>query len=119
MDKSNFYVGLKNDTDIRRNILESSKGIVNCLQNFHKFENIRQKKLAEILKLRSLIREIQSLSLQFKKGMPSLTEEPVPRPKVAKVRQTRVVEQQQASDDMEKLESDLSKIEAKLRSLMQ
>ncbi|MBI2652247.1 hypothetical protein HYX00_02170, partial [Candidatus Woesearchaeota archaeon] len=52
-----YFVHIKEPNEIRRNILETLKDIVEVLQRFEKFKHTRHEKLEKIQKLRGLLKD--------------------------------------------------------------
>ena len=60
-EKSMFFVELREPNEVRRNILESLKEIVENLQRFEKFKDMRADKLAHIEKLSKIVKDINKM----------------------------------------------------------
>ena len=129
-NNEHFFVELKEPSEVRRNILESLKQILEILQRFEKFKRIRQEKLQGIHKVRILLRDANKLlgTLRLKLPQTNLRativkenkkkhkddhkkkkEKPV-EVKVEKAPKKEITE-------LEKLESELGAIENKLKGL--
>lgn len=125
MDKNKeniFFVEVHEPAEIRRNILETLKEIVENLQRFEKFKEIRKDKLEQIAKLGRIIREINKLIPQLKTGLPEIkvrAAKPehirVPKKKAESKSEEEVKER--PISEMQKLEAELSEIEEKLGNL--
>lgn len=61
-----FYIGIKDPIGMRRAILESSKDIVQYLQRAERFKAVRAEKTEQILKLKGISKELQSLMRKLK-----------------------------------------------------
>lgn len=115
-----FYVNIENPVELRRKLLETSKGVILALQKFEKFKIERTKKMDSYEMLRRNIKEINELVIRIKKELPAIKlpkiEEPrriaVKAPKTARV--APVMSRMGAAD---KLEKELSEIESKLKAL--
>ena len=115
-----FFVQIKEPSEVRRSILESLKEILELLQRFEKFRHIRHEKLVKIQKLRVLTRDANKLITELKSKLPQTSlkaavvkEEPRQPKKPAKKKETA---QPKKSSELERLESELSAIEGKLKS---
>jgi len=118
-----FYVGIKEPIDLRRNLLEYSKMVVKSLQKYEKFKDLRREKIEHILKLKSAIREIKKLNNDLLLKLPEtkIKFERKERKKIPKGK--KEIEEELSKkeiikmNELEKLEAELSSIEAKLNTL--
>ena len=60
--KDMFFVEVRNPNEVRRNILESMKGIIESLQRFEKFKVMRKDKIDKINGLRKTVKELNKLT---------------------------------------------------------
>ncbi len=122
-NKDIFFVELQEPDEVRRNILESLKDIVETLQKFEKFKELRKKKIDGMNKLGGIIREANRLVANLKNSLPktelkaaeviskSLEEKKIDAKKmVGKVEKGSLTE-------LQRLEAALKDIEEKLQSL--
>jgi hypothetical protein len=127
-DKDLFYVEVRNPNDVKRNVLEARKEIIEGLQRFENIKFLREKKIENIAKLKGIIKELSTLTLKLKNAFPaSKIREQVIKPKkkvTAKKysgkKPTKVQEQKKAPkavSELEKLETELNDIESQLNSL--
>lgn len=118
-----LYVGIINPVDARRNLLETSKGVIKVLQSYERLRNVRSEKAEQVNRFSSLITEISALIEELKKELPEYNPEDLPKQKPAKIpREHREDELRQpkkpkAKTELDKLESELSMIEEKLKKL--
>ncbi len=136
-----FFVGVQDPIEIRRTLLESSKEMLQILQRYEKFKEVRKEKHAAIAHLKEDLKNIQALFARFKKRLPTthlrllLQKEQAKVEKPAKVKKgvkkgskEKVLKTQKEKakvklikkemSDLEKLESELAAIEGKLGSLI-
>lgn len=127
-----FFVQVKEPNEIRRNILETLKDIVEVLKKFEKFKHIRHQKLEKINRLRNLLKDTNKMLGTLKTKLPqtnlravavketsSLTKK-IHHKKTKKGKQSEERQEKAPKKEMtevEKLESQLSAIESKLKSL--
>ncbi len=133
-EKQLFFVELRNPVQVRRNLLEAQKEIVESLQRYENIKFIRNKKIESIEKLRKDIKELIKLISNFKTVLPSakikeaqMIVKEVMRPKKRKKKSAKkkkavkhkVQSQEEIKpmSELEKLEAELSAIESKLGSL--
>ncbi len=121
-----FFVQVREPTEIRRNIFETLKEIVEVLQRFEKFKQIRHEKLEKINHLRVLLRQTNKMLGELRSKLPQTNlratvarEMPVhkhhKKKKKAKAAEEKAPKREVT--EVEKLEAELSAIEAKLKSL--
>lgn len=67
---SEFHIGIGNSTELRRSVLESLKLTVKSLQRYEQFIQFRKEREEEVLKFRTLLKEIGSLSIKLSSEMP-------------------------------------------------
>jgi regulator of replication initiation timing len=65
-----YFVGIYDPLDVRRNILESSKEIIKSLQIFEKLKNIRQQKLGLFKQMRTVMQEFDTLISKLQRKLP-------------------------------------------------
>ena len=125
-----FFVQVKDPNEVRRNILEILKEIVEVLQRFEKFKRIRHEKIEKINHLRVLIRQANKMLGDLKIKMPqtnlravSVREAPRHVEKAHHKKKKKVTGEKiekapkKEMTELEKLETELSAIESKLKSL--
>lgn len=142
-----FYVGVKDPIEIRRSILESSKELVQLMQDFEKFKEMRDTKIKLKEELKKEVNDVQSLMRKFKSKLPKTEvrvklfrehtvaneeeEEEVPtkkskgkksksKSKGRKIKKVKVAPKKVVKknlSELDKLESELKKIEDKLGRL--
>jgi len=142
-DKKNvFYVGIKDPIEIRRSLLESSKEIVQLMQDFERFKDIREQKFLLKEELKKDIAAIQKMMKALKKAVPKTElrvrlmheheeyEEELLKPKKkskkskksktskkSSTKKAKPVEKKKPVTELDKLEDELRKIEEKLGNL--
>jgi hypothetical protein len=124
-----FYVGISNPIDVRRNLLETSKDIIQILKRYESLHRIKEEKRAEMNKFRSTVSEITQLMLRLKTSLPPVRIEDLPRREVTEtttrkpiapmaVKRAKVSQESAApGSELDRLEQELGKIEDKLKSL--
>lgn len=124
-DKELFFVEVRQPTEVRRNILESLKEILESLQGFEKFKESRKERVIKISKLERDIKILGKHVSRLKGILPeaSLREAVVQKPKeeehAAKKHKhhKKKEEAKKPLTEVDRLESELGAIEEKLRSL--
>ena len=66
-----FYVGIREPTEIRRNLLESARESIRFLQRFEKLKAIREEKFQTILHLDSQMKGLKLLVSKLRKSFPA------------------------------------------------
>jgi hypothetical protein len=132
MDKEEsevFYVSITNAHHLRRDILEVSKMIIECLQRYEKFKRFRAERIRAMEQLIMLFRGINDLAAQLKINMPKIklpAQKKVPKkdPATGKPlplgKKTLPVQPQfthESEDELKKLEAAIAQIEARLNEI--
>jgi len=120
-----FYVGIPNPIDVRRNILETSKEIIQVLKRYESFHHIKEAKKAEMNKFRAMVNDINQMMLRLKTSLPPVRIEDLPRKeptettvKPLSVKRIRAAPESAApSSELDRLEQELGKIEDKIKGL--
>lgn len=125
-----FFVRVKDPNEVRKNILETLKDIVEVLRRFEKFRQTRHHKIEKIGHLRIVIKEANKMlgDLRAKLPQTNLRAVVVKEAKHAKKTHHKKKKGKSAEEKMEKaprkeateldkLEAELSAIEGKLKSL--
>ena len=128
-NKDLFFVEIREPNEIKRNILESMKDMVENLQRFEKFKDIRKEKIRTINKLGGDLKELNKLISNLKNSLPEsklrvikvnavLRESHKVKPsKKKEYKKRKITEEKKPVTELERLESELSVIEEKLGSL--
>lgn len=129
-DTGLFFVEVKEPSEVRRNILEILKDIVETLQRFEKFKRIRHEKIENMHKLGHLLKDTNKMLGSLKSKLPqtnlrAVVKEAQGQPKQSKSHHRKKKKGKAAAEkprqkdatELEKLESQLSAIESKLKSL--
>ena len=120
-----YFVEIVDPGEVRKNILETLREILNLLQQFEKLKQIRQQRMQAVQSLRTSMRSAHKMMGNVKSMLPqtslkasSVKEEKKEKPHAAgkkhEEKEKKVVKK---ATEMERLESELSAIESKLRSL--
>ncbi|MAG91512.1 hypothetical protein CMO83_02450 [Candidatus Woesearchaeota archaeon] len=112
-----FFVEIKEPAEVRRNILESLRNILEMLKEFEKFKHIRHEKSEKIQKLRGLVRGTNKMMGRLRVSLPQtslrgVVVKQVQRPKKA-VHKPKAPKKH---TELERLEAELGSIESKLKS---
>jgi len=128
-EKDLFFVEVRDPVDVKRNVLESQKEIIEDLQRYENIKVLREKKLEEIDKLRGMLKELLKIISDLKAALPkTMLRETVKikrkskaEEKKAEEKKSKEAEQEKEArkpmSELEKLEGELSAIEGKLSSL--
>ena len=123
-----FFVRVKDPVEVRRNILETLKEIVEVLHRFEKFRQLRHEKIEKINHLRVLLRQSNRMLGELRSKLPQTNlraspqrESPAHKARHKKKKGAKASEgkapQKRELTEVEKLEAELSAIESKLKSL--
>lgn len=135
-----FFVGIEDPVELRRSILESSKDLLQYLQRFENFKEVRIEKQEQLLKLRDTTDEIAKLVRKLKSALPKTHLRAKPLKPEAEEKeeipeQKKIVIKKKAAEkearkkpfeakplekpmtDLEKLEAELGAIESRLTKM--
>lgn len=70
MKHQDFFVGVYDPIDIRRNLLESSKEVINSLQYFDSLTKKRENKIKVYKEMKTVMGELDLLMSRLKKRLP-------------------------------------------------
>ena len=123
-EENTLFVGISGGNELRRSMLECSKGILEALKEYENFKSFREEKLEMIHKFRSEVKGVSRLINSLRACLPRVKDVGIKKPEVKKVEKVKVekpkmvkVEKPKKSTELEKLESELKDIEGKLNSL--
>lgn len=109
-----LYVGVPEPTDLRKELLNSSKDIITSLRKYEKFHGIKQEKVKNIIEIIKILKELDSLNRRLKMAMPKSAVQPrIKRPEIPVSKKiisekTRLAE---LEDELANVEEKLGKIE--------
>ena len=114
-----FYVGVKEPISLRRNLLESSKSVIQRLKDYENLKLIRIEKHKKILEFKDKINEILVLLSELKENFSKhgLGEDVNVKRKAEKNKKGKTKKVDVNTSEIEKLEKDLTEIESRLRSI--
>jgi hypothetical protein len=114
MAEEKFFVGINNHLDVRRNVLECSREMIQSLQSYEKITRVREVKIQRIKQLRTVIKEIDLLMAKLQDQLPktNLRAAVVQPSQELKIR-TRTKD----VSDIDKLEEQLRDIESEIAKL--
>lgn len=129
-EDEHYFVSITRPLELRRQMLECSRKVVYCLQDYQRLVLIRARKLEELKKLRNSTRELSYLNNKLTEKLPKHKEFSIA---VRKDSAKRVLTPKQANihiskdplakkpikekSELEKLEDSLAAIESKLKDL--
>jgi len=118
-EEENFFVGIESPLELRRQLLEASKKMVDVLKRYEMFREKREMKRLMIEKLKKNMADIAKMNAKLKSLLPKTSirlgkpmqgqERPSPR--------VSVEEEKSPATEMERLELELTDIEGKLHKL--
>ncbi|MBS3128170.1 hypothetical protein J4410_03420 [Candidatus Woesearchaeota archaeon] len=118
-----YYIGIKEPMEVRRELLMSSRGIIQTLKRYETFKTLREEKLNSVYELKRVMEEIAVLNRKLKRRLPAskirmmelLQDKKAEQKETPQIRvQERVKEEKTR---LELLESELDKIENRLNEL--
>ena len=120
--ESLLFVGITNKDELRRDVLECSRDVLESLRDYEKFKSTKDEKQKLIHTFKEDIKEITKLMNKLKASIPKVKGTDIKRPErkaVKTVEETKFVrvEKPKEKTELERLESELDDIEGKLNSL--
>jgi hypothetical protein len=112
-----MFVRFDDPIQLRREILTSSKDVVEILQGFEKFKISRIKKIELIVKYKEIMGEINILSGKLRKILPKVDKGMIKKPVVRVEVRAKPAEVPKDRDKLRDLDVELQDIESKLNSL--
>ncbi len=116
-----FYVGINEPSEIRKNLLLSSKTILTSLKKYEQIKNLRKQKAEYIIQLSSNMREITTLMNKLKSNLPNA------KIRHLDIKPTKQEPEQKKSEEpkkmvkfaseIEKLEREIAMVEQKLKNI--
>lgn len=131
-DENLFYVGVKNPAELRRNLLEASKDVLELMRRYDYIMELKQKRLQKMNQLKDISRDITKLCNKLKLTLPSVdtvakeSEKRIrvtgkqmrPEQKeVMRLREKDTFAQSRTVSEVKKLERELMDIENKLKKI--
>ncbi len=115
--KQNFYIGLKEPRELRRNLLEASKSTILSMQVNQRMKDLQVQKEMLKSKLKKDAKEIKFLLLRLEKAIPEEAQiqhaEKAPKPEIRIPKKAQMTEE----TEFNKIEEHLQMIEEKLKRL--
>jgi len=117
-NSNKFYVGVKKPKDMRKNLLESSKRIIENLKDYEEIRLIREEKSKKTAEFMEKLDEIFEIFSSLKEILPIKKESDV-KEGTKKTKKARDKEKNidLKNEEIVRLETDLAEIEARLNSM--
>ena len=117
--KDSLFVKIDDPLNLRKKALESSKEVIECLQNYEALKAIRKEKLKNIMKLKTNMNKVSSLISRLRSKLPKTTIniKEGSKPEVVVKEAPKPTIKPAANTEIDKLQSDLDEIESKLNAL--
>lgn len=113
-----YYIGIKDPVELRRNLLETSKHLIQFLKRQEEIKELRTGKAQLIIQLKEETEDITKLMMKLRRSLPktkiraaALDEKKEPAEKTATVKSGK------DATELDKLESELVEIENRLGTL--
>lgn len=125
-----IFAGVRNPADVRRNLLEASRAIVETLRRYEGIRAVREKKLVLTHKIREEIKEVYKLVYRLRASLPTVIFKPlyvknehipaqkaVKKEKPAVIKAAAIAQPKKPRNELDRLEAELAEIESKLNSI--
>lgn len=113
MEDQLFYVGIPDNVEIRKELLTSSKNLLDGLKRYERYKNIKEQKVAYIVELKRVFDELLVLNRKLRTKLPKTVGTPPP----AELKTSKHKKPKAKKSHLDALEDELSKIEERLESL--
>ena len=120
-----FFVGIKDHLEVRKELLTSSKNIIDSLKHYENYKSVKEDKMQYVLELKRVFDELLLLNKKLRNKMPKVPvkiptlearEREEPEPRAAK-EMPRKTPSPETRTKLELLEAELAKVEARLGHL--
>ena len=115
-EENNFFVGIEDPVEVRRNVLEASKKLVESLQRFEQFKEDRKRKEEYVENLKRIMADIGKLNTKLKNILPK-TNIRIPQGLLKEMEAKPVIVEKAEKTDLGELDKELKDIEEKLNHL--
>ncbi len=120
-EDENYFVGIDSPVELRREVLEASKKMVELLKRFEAFRERRDQKAMYIERLKKIVSDLNKMNLKLKTVMPRTNIKLPPALQAMAEKQAKKKasddEVKQPASELERLEMELGDIENKLAKL--
>lgn len=113
-EKEVFFVGIRDPSELRRDVLGSVKKIVHSLKRHENLNALRREKIELILRLKRILKEIAFLNTKLKALFPNTKLRALPVKHKAEIREKASAKKhvmRKTTDELAQLESELAAIE--------
>ncbi|MBW2970182.1 hypothetical protein KY309_03180 [Candidatus Woesearchaeota archaeon] len=117
MEEELFFVGIRDPVEIRKELLTSSKNLIDSLKRYEQYKDIKEEKLQRITELKRIFDEIMVLNKKLRNHMPKT---PLRAPSTKTEKTTKASKSKPTKFGKTKidvLEQELAKIEERLGGL--
>jgi len=114
MKEELFFVGIGDPIEMRKDLLTSSKNLIDSLKRYEVYKTIKEDKLNYMMELKRVFDELLVLNKKLRNKMPKT---PMKAPKMTKESKAPKKADKKEKTQIAVLETELSKIEEKLGKL--
>jgi hypothetical protein len=111
------FVGVNNPINLRRNVLGSSKEVIDCLKRYESLKIVRKEKLENIMRFKEDAKEVLNLISKLSLILPAVKVEGEKPIVLEKKEVIKEIKKPAPSSEIEKLQYELDDIESKLNAL--
>jgi len=119
MEDELFFVGIRDPIELRKELLTSSKNLIDSLKRYEAYKDVKEEKLRHIMELKRVFDELLVLNKKVRNKMPHIPIKAAP----TLARETREIPtakgkpMKTSRNKIDVLEDELAKIEERLGSL--
>ena len=117
MVKDDFFVGVYDPIDVRRNLLENSKELIKSLQSFDTLLNVRHQKVKTYRETKEVMTELDLLITKLKTKLPKAhLRKAIEKKRPKRIMSTRIPTELK-SDSRQRFISELKKLEQEMKTI--
>jgi hypothetical protein len=115
-EDNDLFIRIEGSSEVRKELLGCSKDVLSTLQDFERINELRKKKIEQVLTLKQTLLEIKKLNSLLKEKLPSKNM----RVKQGKSKKTTLIvkkEEKKDTHQIKQLEEELNEIELRLNDM--
>ena len=112
-----LFVGIRDPVELRRDLLESSKSIIDSLKRYESYTSVKEEKLGYILQLKRVFDELIVLNKKLRSKLPKMPVKPAPVLLSRELEEVKRLPRKEHKSKIDVLEEELSKVESRLAGL--
>jgi len=116
MDDGLFFVGIRDPIELRKELLTSSKNLIDSLRRYEAYKDVKEEKLLHVMELKHVFDELLVLNKKLRNKLPHIPLKAAP-PILREMPTAKGKSIKLSKGKIDVLEEELAKIEERLGSL--